>query len=302
MGQTVGLVGAGIMGSRMCRNLLKAGFPVLAFDRSPEALRVVGEAGATPVADLAAVGRGAPIVLMSLPDPAAVLDVVEGEGGLLAHLPAGAYLCDLSTLDPGTSRRVHASAQAHGIQALDCPVSGGPQGAEAATLTIMVGGDAADLDAVRPVLSAVGRKIVHCGGPGTGQAAKLVNQAMVAVNTVAALEALLVGRKAGLSLDTMFSILQGSSGRSWMLENHVRTQALSGNFEPGFAMDLMFKDLRLFVESAMESKAAALVAGTALQLYSGARAAGLGALDQTAVVKELERLAGVELGKLGPEA
>jgi 3-hydroxyisobutyrate dehydrogenase-like beta-hydroxyacid dehydrogenase len=208
----------------------------------------------------------------------------------------------MSTLDPATSRRVHAAAAVRGVRALDCPVSGGPTGAEAATLTIMVGGEAADLEAVRPVLSAVGKKIVHCGGPGTGQAAKLVNQAMVAVNTVAALEALLVGRKAGLSLDTMFSILQGSSGRSWMLENHVRVQALAGNFEPGFAMDLMFKDLRLFVESALESKAAALVAGTALQLYSGARAAGLGALDQTAVLKELERLAGVELGRLAAES
>jgi 3-hydroxyisobutyrate dehydrogenase-like beta-hydroxyacid dehydrogenase len=300
--QTVGLVGTGIMGSRMCRNLLKAGFQVLAFDRSAAALQAIAAAGATPAADLAAVAGGARTVLMSLPDPPAVLDVVEGEDGLLAHLPAGAYLCDLSTLDPGTSRRVHASAAARGVHALDCPVSGGPQGAEAGTLTIMVGGDAADLEAVRPVLSAVGKKIVHCGGPGTGQAAKLVNQAMVAVNTVAALEALLVGRKAGLSLDTMFSILQGSSGRSWMLENHVRVQALAGNFEPGFAMDLMFKDLRLFVESALESRAAAVVAGTVLQLYSGARGAGLGALDQTAVVKELERLAGVELGKLGPEA
>lgn len=298
MAQTVGLVGVGIMGSRMCRNLVKAGFQVAAFDRSPEAVRAVAHAGATPAADLAALAKTARTVLLSLPDPPAVLDVVEGDAGLLAHLPAGGYLCDLSTLDPGTSRRVHAAAKARGIHALDCPVSGGPQGAEAATLTIMVGGETADLEAVRPVLAAVGKKIVHCGGPGTGQAAKLVNQAMVAVNTVAALEALLVGRKAGLSLDTMFSILQGSSGRSWMLENHVRVQALAGNFEPGFAMDLMFKDLRLFVESALESKAAALVAGTALQLYSGARSAGLGALDQTAVVKELERLAGIELGTL----
>jgi len=296
--QTVGLVGVGIMGSRMCGNLLKAGFRVLAFDRSSPALEAAAAQGATPAPDLAAVGRGAPVVLLSLPDPQTVLAVVEGDGGLLAHLPAGARLCDLSTLDPATSRHVHASARARGVRALDCPVSGGPTGAEAGTLTIMVGGEAEDLEAVRPVLAAVGRKIVHCGGPGAGQAAKLVNQAMVAVNTVAALEALLVGRKAGLSLDTMFAILQGSSGRSWMLENHVRDQALAGNFEPGFALDLMFKDLRLFVESAVESRAPALVAGTVLQLYSAARAAGRGSLDQTAVLKELERLAGIELGAL----
>jgi 3-hydroxyisobutyrate dehydrogenase-like beta-hydroxyacid dehydrogenase len=292
------MVGAGIMGSRMCRNLLRAGFPVLVFDRSQEALRHAAGMGASPAAHLPAVARGARVVLLSLPDPAAVLEVVEGPDGLLAHLPAGAVLCDLSTVDPATSRRVFEASRARGVHALDCPVSGGPTGAEAGTLTIMAGGEPADLEAVRPVLGAIGAKIVHCGGPGTGQAAKLVNQAMVAVNTAGALEALLIGRKAGLSLDTMFAILQGSSGRSWMLENHVRAQALAGNFEPGFALDLMFKDLRLFVESAMASRAAAPVAGTVLQLYGAARAAGAGQLDQTAVVKGLERMIGVELGTM----
>jgi 3-hydroxyisobutyrate dehydrogenase-like beta-hydroxyacid dehydrogenase len=293
------MVGVGIMGSRMCRNLLKAGFPVVAFDRSREALDAVAGMGARVATGLPALAREAGVVLCSLPDPAAVLAVMEGPHALLQHLSRGSYICDASTVDPGTSRQVHALAAAKGVHALDCPVSGGPQGAEAATLTIMVGGEPAHLEVVRPVLSAIGAKIVHCGAPGTGQAAKLVNQAMVAVNTVGALEALLVGRKAGLSLDTMFSILQGSSGRSWMLENHVRVQALAGNFEPGFAMDLMFKDLRLFVETAAASQAAAAVARAVLQLYSDARAAGLGGCDQTAVLKELERVAGVEMGALG---
>lgn len=298
---TIGCVGVGIMGRRMCKNLLAAGFPVTAYDLSPEAREAARALGATVAPDLPGLARGAEAVLLSLPTPAAVLAATEGLDGLLAHLAPGAVLCDASTVDPATSRRLHAAAAARGIEALDCPVSGGPTGAEAGTLTLMVGGNAAALERVRPALLAVGKKIVHCGGPGAGAAAKLVNQAMVAVNTVAALEALLVGRKAGLSLDTMFAILQGSSGRSWMLENHVRDQALSGNFEPGFALELMFKDLRLFLESATDSRVPALVAGTVLQLYNAARSAGHGDRDQTVVLKELERLAGVELGRLGDE-
>jgi 3-hydroxyisobutyrate dehydrogenase-like beta-hydroxyacid dehydrogenase len=178
-------------------------------------------------------------------------------------------------------------------------VSGGPPGAQAATLTIMVGGDAAALERARPVLGAIGKKIVHCGESGSGQAAKLVNQALVAAHTVAAMEALLVGRKAGLSLDTMYSILQTSSGRSWMLENHLNTHALAGNYEPGFALELMFKDLRLFVETATQLQSPALIGATALQVYNAARAAGHGKLDQTVVARELERMAGASLGVLG---
>jgi len=162
----------------------------------------------------------------------------------------------------------------------------------------MVGGDAAALEAVRPVLAAIGKKIVYCGGPGLGQAAKLVNQALVAVHTSAAFEALLVGRKLGLSLDTLVSILRSSSGASWILENHLRIKALAGNLEAGFALDLMFKDLHLFLQTAAEARTPAFLSGAALQLYTAARAAGCGAQDQTVVARAMERLAGVPLGVL----
>lgn len=299
--RTVGLVGVGIMGQRMCRNLLKAGFPVWAFDLNPAAAQVVVALGATPAADLSALARQADVVITSLPDPAALLAVTEGPHGLLSHLKPGAYLCDTSTVDPGTSRRVYEAARAKGIHALDCPVSGGPGGAEAGTLTIMVGGEADDLEAVRPVLEAIGRKIVHCGGPGAGDVAKLVNQALVAVHSAAAVEALLVGRKLGLDLHTMVSILRTSSGGSWILENHLRIKALAGNYEPGFALDLMFKDLNLFLQAATEARAPALIAASTLQLYNVARAAGSGKLDQTAVAREMEKLARVALGTLTPD-
>ena len=301
MPQTVGFVGIGIMGQRMCRNLLKAGFPVVAFDLNAAAMQVAAGLGANVAPDVPALARQVDLVLLSLPGPAQVLAVTQGPHGLLAHLRAGSYLCDASTVDPGTSRRVHEAAKAGGVRAMDCPVSGGPPGAEAGTLTIMVGSEAVDLEAVRPVLQAIGKKIVHCGPPGAGQGAKLVNQALVAIHTVAAFEALLVGRKLGLDLDTMVSILRSSSGGDWMLENHLRIKALAGDFEPGFALDLLFKDLNLFLQTATEAQAPALIAASTLQLYNAARAAGAGLQDQTVVAKEMERLAGAKLGTLTPD-
>jgi 3-hydroxyisobutyrate dehydrogenase len=299
--RNIGFVGIGIMGQRMCRNLCKAGFPVIAYDLDPAAMETASSLGATVTPDLPTLARQVDLVICSLPTPAAVLAVTEGPQGLLAHLKPGSYVCDTSTVDPVTSRRVHTAALAVGVRSLDCPVSGGPGGAEAGTLTIMVGGDVADLEAVRPVLEAVGKKIVHCGGPGAGQVAKLVNQALVAVHTVGAVEALLVGRKLGLDLDTMVSILRTSSGCSWILENHLRVKALAGDFEPGFALDLMFKDLNLFLQAATESQTPALIAASALQLYNAARAAGGGKRDQTVVAREMEKLAGAQLGALKPE-
>jgi 3-hydroxyisobutyrate dehydrogenase-like beta-hydroxyacid dehydrogenase len=301
MPQKIGVVGIGIMGQRMCKNLVKAGFPVVAHDLSPTAAQLAAALGARFAPDLPALARQADVVLLSLPGPPQVLAVAEGPQGLLAHLRPGAHICDASTVDPGTSRRVYESARAKGIHALDCPVSGGPPGAEAATLTIMVGGDAAALEAVRPVLVAIGKKIVHCGPAGAGQGAKLVNQALVAIHTVAAFEALLVGRKLGLDLDTMVSILRSSSGGSWLLENHLRIKALAGDFEPGFALNLLFKDLNLFLQTATEAQAPALIAASTLQLYNAARAAGGGLRDQTVVAKEMEKLAQIDLGRLTPD-
>jgi 3-hydroxyisobutyrate dehydrogenase len=301
MSRIVGCVGVGIMGSRMCESLLRAGFRVVAYDLSPAALRAAVEHGIAAAPDLPSLAREAEVVILSLPMPSSVLAVVEGPDGLLAHARPGAYICDASTVDPGTSRRVHEEAHAKGIRALDCPVSGGPGGAEAGTLTIMVGGEAVDLEAVRPVLQAIGKKIVHCGGPGSGQVAKLVNQALVAIHTAGVIEALLVGRRFGLSLDTLVAILRNSSGASWMLENHVRFKALAGNHEPGFTLDLLFKDLSLFLQTATEAQVPAFIAGSVLQLYNAARAAGHGALDQTVVAREMEKLAHIELGTLTPD-
>jgi len=288
------------MGSRMCANLVKAGFAVTAFDPGEAGRQAARAAGAALAPELGALASSADAVLSSLPDAPQLREVADA---LLPRLRPGALWCDTSTVDPASARAVEAAARAKGIGFLDCPVSGGPIGAEAGTLTVMIGGDAATLERARPLLEAIGKTIVHCGAAGSGQAAKLVNQALVAAHTVAALEALIVGRKCGLELDTLVSILKASSGRSWILENHLDRYALAGQFEPGFALELMFKDLRLFVETATQARAPAPVAATTLQLYNAARAAGDGAKDQTVVAKTLERMAGATLGTLaGPAA
>jgi len=291
------MVGVGIMGSRMCANLVKGGFEVVAFDPSEAGRAAAAAAGAGIASDPGALARGVQAVLSSLPDAPQLGAVADA---LLPALPAGALWCDTSTVDPASAQRVSEAARARDIGFLDCPVSGGPAGAEAGTLTVMVGGEAAVLARARPVLEAIGKKIVHCGAAGSGQGAKLVNQALVAAHTVAALEALLVGRKCGLELDTLVAILKASSGRSWILENHLDRHALAGHFEPGFALELMFKDLRLFVETATQARAPIPVAAAALQLYNAARAAGHGAKDQTVVAKVLERMSGATLGTLKP--
>jgi len=295
--RTVGMVGVGIMGSRMCANLVKAGFKVTAFDPGEAARAAAAAVGAEVATDLGRLARGVEAVVSSLPDAPQLGQVADG---LLPALGKGALWCDTSTVDPATAQRISEAGRSKGIGFLDCPVSGGPAGAEAGTLTIMVGGEDATLERARPVLEAIGKKIVHCGAAGSGQGAKLVNQALVAAHTVAALEALLVGRKCGLDLDTLVSILKASSGRSWILENHLDRTALAGQFEPGFALELMFKDLRLFVETAVQARAPAPVASTVLQLYNAARAAGHGASDQTVVAKVLEQMAGAALGTLSP--
>jgi 3-hydroxyisobutyrate dehydrogenase-like beta-hydroxyacid dehydrogenase len=301
MPPTIGFVGVGIMGSRMCRNLLKAGFPVVAYDPSPKAMEAAAALGAAPAAGLPALAARVDAVVSSLPDPAALAAATEGPDGLYAHLRAGATHCDTSTVGPAAARRMHEAARAAGLSALDCPVSGGPAGAEAGTLTIMVGGESSSLETARPVLSVLGTNIVHCGGAGNGQAAKLVNQALVAIQTVAALEALLLGRKQGLDLDTMVAILRTSSGCSTIFDSYLRIKALAGDYEPGFAMDLMFKDLNLFLQAATEVQSPAFLAAPTLQLYNAARASGLGKQDQTAVAQELERIAGAVLGRLSRE-
>lgn len=232
----VGLVGLGRMGAAMAARLSGQGIEVAGFDRDP------ARAGVARLAEVAA-----PLVLLSLPDEAAVEGVLEA---LLPALPAGAVVADTSTLSPIAARGFASRAEGAGLHYLDAPVSGGPAGAAAGMLTVMAGGEQAALDAARPVLNLLAARILHVGGPGAGQVAKLVNNLLVATHLVVAGEALRIGTEAGVPAEDLLSVINTASGRSAVTEVNLPKWILSGRFDSGFSTGLMRKDVRLALELA----------------------------------------------------
>lgn len=287
--QTIGFVGLGTMGIEMTRNLLKAGYRVQAFDVVPAALQAAGDAGARSCSSVGEVAVGAAIVVTMLPDTPQVQEVVLGEGGLHAHPPAGRLIVDMSTISPQAVRTMAAALEADGIDLLDAPVSGGPQGAKSATLTIMVGGDAAAFEQARPVLAAMGSTINLVGTSGAGQTVKLCNQLMVGINLQAVCEALALGRASGVDLAQMRDVLLGGSAASWMLDR-LGPAMIAGDTAAGFRIDLMLKDLRLVGELAQSL--AIPLPGNALVTtqFMEARAHGEGGNGNQALFKVYDRM------------
>lgn len=288
---TVGFIGLGTMGCDMARNLIKAGYRVRGYDQRPEAAQALTGAGLLPVGSVAEAASGADIVVTMLPDTPHVQAVVLGEGGLLANPPAGRLVVDMSTIAPTAVRDMHARLQAAGTGFIDAPVSGGPQGAKAATLSIMAGGDAADFARARPVLAAMGTTIHHVGESGAGQTVKLCNQLICGINLQAVCEALALGRAAGVDLTQMREVLLGGSAASWMLDR-LGPAMIAGDAAAGFRIDLMLKDLRLVQELA--GALAVPLPGTALVTtqYVEARAHGEGGNGNQALFKVYDRMTG----------
>ena len=245
----VGFIGLGTMGREMVRNLLKAGHVVRAFDVVQDAVVEAEASGALGVASVAEAASGADVVVTMLPDTPDVQAVVMGEGGLLATPPGGRLIVDMSTIAPQAVRAMAATLKAHGIDLIDAPVSGGPQGAKAGTLTIMAGGEAEAFARAKPVLAAMGSTINHVGGSGAGQTVKLCNQLMVGINLQAVCEAIALGRASGVDLGQMREVLLGGSAASWMLDR-LGPGMIEGETAAGFRIDLMLKDLRLVQEHA----------------------------------------------------
>jgi len=261
--QVVGFVGLGNMGIPMSRRLVDAGYQVRGFDTSAEALRnFAGIAssdaggGVTAVAELDSVGDGADAVILMLPDSDVVERVLlgrlaseppgqEGTGGLLASLPARATVIDMSSSDPARTRVLAPLCAAAGITLIDAPVSGGVAGARAGTLAVMVGGPDTAFERFKPVLGAIGSRVVHAGGSGAGHAVKALNNLMSAANMLVASEAMIAGRRFGLDPAVMLEIVNGSSGRSTATENKWPNFVLPQTYDAGFAIRLMVKDIRL---------------------------------------------------------
>ena len=295
----IGFIGIGAMGRPMTLNLLKAEHHVTIFARhpdKPEVQEVVG-AGAKLAPSPRAVAMASDIVITILPNSPQVEEVVSGPQGVLEGARRGLIVVDMSTIAPATSRKLAQAASAAGAHFLDAPVSGGTQGAVNGTLTIIVGGEREIFEQARPVLEVMGKKenIFHVGPSGAGEVVKIVNQVLVGAIAAATAEALTMGVKAGVDVETMTKIIGVSTGASWQLSNQFPLRAFNGTFQPGFMTDLLHKDLGLALELAADNTLPVPMTALARQLYEMTRAEGYGRNDYTAVLKVFEQLAGVEV-------
>ena len=281
----VGFVGLGTMGGRMVHRLIGAGYTPVVYDRIPALIERLTKDGATAAASIGEVVDRVDVVLSSLPMPADVEAVYTGPDGALGRARSGQVFADLSTIDPATARRLAETLEGKGVAFLDAPVSGGQGGAETGTLAIMVGGDAAALERIRPILAAFSSRVFHVGPVGAGSVAKLANQLLVGANTLAALEATAFAAKAGIAPALLLEILSSSAGDSVMLRRNIHDFVLTGNFAPQFALRLLVKDLRLYQGEATSLGTATPSGETALSEFERALAAGLGNEDYAAVLK-----------------
>jgi 3-hydroxyisobutyrate dehydrogenase len=288
----IAFIGVGNMGGPMARNLVKAGHDVTAFDLSRAVLEPVIKAGAHGARSAAEAVREADAVITMLPAGQHVRRVYL-EKGILAHARKSAVLIDSSTIDIDSARAVHAEAAEAGFDFLDAPVSGGVAGAEAATLTFMCGGTDRAFERARRILERMGKRIVLAGGAGAGQAAKICNNMLLAVSMIGTCEAFVLAEKLGLDAQKLFDIASTSSGQCWSLSTYcpvpgpVPTAPSNRDYQGGFAVALMLKDLRLSQAAAQASGATTPLGAEATQLYSLFAAKGHGGLDFSGIIRML---------------
>jgi 3-hydroxyisobutyrate dehydrogenase len=288
-------IGVGNMGGPMARNLAASGRDVKVFDLSPATMQACADAGAVPSQSAAAAIQGAEAVITMLPEGKHVKAAYLEEGGILDQAEPGTLLIDCSTIDVATAREVASAAKARGFRMIDAPVSGGTIGAEAATITFMVGGDAADVEEARPQLEKMGKLVVHCGGSGNGQAAKICNNMIAGTTMVVVAEAFCLGQRLGLKAEDLHKVVSNSSGSCWAVNNYLPVAGpapaspANHGFKPGFMTKLMLKDMRLSQMAAIESGQPSPLAAQAAMLYAMAEQEGLGDLDFSAIIKLFEK-------------
>jgi 3-hydroxyisobutyrate dehydrogenase len=294
MALSTGFIGVGNMGNPMAFNVLKAGFAMTVFDVNARAMENLIQAGARKAGSASEVADGADIVLTSLPASPDVEAVYLDRGGLVERARPGTILVDLSSVLPSTPRKIEPRAKARGVHFLEAPVSGGVTGARAATLAIMVGGDAEPLSRAQPVLRAIGPNVFHVGAVGAGNTMKAINNMMSCVNALAMMEGLVLGVKAGLDPMTIYEVVKASSGGSKALDRIPRA-ILPRNFAPGFKVALMNKDLDTFNSIARELHVPVSFSNVAQRYEQAALAAGLGEQDTSSVLMIIERLAAAQV-------
>ncbi|GAB3432454.1 NAD(P)-dependent oxidoreductase [Flindersiella endophytica] len=292
MSDQVGFAGLGIMGAGMARNLLRAGHTVGVYNRTAAKAEPLVEAGATQAYSPKELAETAQVVMLCVSDTPDVEALLFGDDGLAAGLRPGTLVIDCSTVSPEATRTWAEQLAEQDVDFVDAPVSGGSEGAQKGTLSIMVGGSPEAVERARPYLEAIGSTITHVGEVGAGQTCKLVNQILVVVNMLAVSEALVFAKAGGLDLEKTLAAVTGGAAGSWMLANRG-PQVIADDWRPGFTIDLQQKDLRLVLEAADSLGVPALATGQVFQLYRTLQADGLGAEGNHALVKALERLSGV---------
>ena len=287
---TIAFVGLGNMGGPMAANLVKTGHTVRGFDLSEASLAAAAEAGVTSAGSLAEAVEGAGCVITMLPKGAHVLAVWSELCGLVAE---GTLIIDSSTIDVDSARKAHELAHARACPSLDAPVSGGTGGATAGTLTFMAGGSEEAFRRAEPLLAVMGRKVVHCGEAGAGQAAKICNNMILGISMIGVCEAFALGEKLGLSHQALFDVASTSSGQCWSLTTYcpvpgpVPASPANSGYKPGFAAALMLKDLMLAQEAALSAGAATPLGAQAAQLYGLFEKGGNGGRDFSAIIEML---------------
>lgn len=292
--QTVGFIGLGIMGKPMVKNLLKAGYPVRAFDIMEGAVQEVGEAGAVPCTCIAEAAEGCGIVITMLPNSPHVRQVVLGEGGLLSCAAPGTLVVDMSSISPDASREMHAALAEKGVHMLDAPVSGGEPKAVDGTLAIMVGGAAEDFERAKPLFDVLGASAVLVGDIGSGNTCKLVNQVIVAANIAALAEGMMLAKRSGTDPRRVFEAIRGGLAGSTVMDAKA-PMMLEGNFQPGFRIGLHIKDLANALEAGASSGTPLLLTAEVMQMMQVLRADGQDGSDHSALALFYEKLAGTSL-------
>ncbi|MEO1721785.1 MAG: 3-hydroxyisobutyrate dehydrogenase [Pseudomonadota bacterium] len=289
----IGFVGLGNMGLPMAKNLVAAGHEVTGFDLSPDAVAALEAAGGASAGTAAEAAAGREIVVSALPAARHVMAVYLGGDGILADAAAGTVFIDTSTIDVESARKVSAAAAEAGHMMVDSPMSGGVGGAEAGTLTFMVGGSDAAFAAARPALEAMGKNIFHAGDAGAGAAAKICNNMMLAIQMIAVSEGLNLAERLGLEASKLYEISSTATARCWSLNDYCPAPGPQPNapsnreYKPGFAAALMLKDLRIAMEAATGAAAHVPLGAHATQLYTMMETAGMADRDFSAIIKLL---------------
>ncbi|MBI1914353.1 MAG: NAD(P)-dependent oxidoreductase [Planctomycetes bacterium] len=285
----IGWIGTGVMGRWMCQHLMTKGFAAAVYNRSKDKAQPLLDAGAAWADTPRAVAERSDVVFAIVGFPRDVREVFLGKDGALAGSKPGNVLVDMTTSEPSLAREIYEAAKGKSVASVDAPVSGGDVGAKNAALSIMVGGAAEAVEAVRPLLECMGKTIIHQGPAGAGQHTKMVNQVLIASNMIGVCEALLYGSKAGLDLETVLKSVGGGAAASWSL-NNLGPRIIARNFEPGFFVEHFIKDMKIALDEAERMNLALPGLALAKQLYEAVRAQGYGKKGTHALMLALESM------------